>query len=329
MPSPPPKPIPDYAALEVKKSAWTKPLRRWLQAVVFRGALAVIPLLPFRFTQALGKGTGRLFFRFSKKSKATALAQLAMAFPDWSEDRRRQTARDCFVHLGCTLWEILAMARVQREARRWLVMENEEVLRAAQAEGRGVLALVGHIGNWEMMSPMLGLLGMKGQAIMAPRSSEELTRIMVESHQAPHLGIIIRGSPQAPQQMIRALKRGEIILMAVDQDMEARGVFVEFFGRLAHTPRVAGSLALKHRLPVVASFDVRRPDGTHAVRFQRLEVPPDIPPGEEGVRQMTQLLTRATEEHIRQHPAQWVWFHHRWKRRPEEPTGAGPVESAG
>jgi len=122
-----------------------------------------------------------------------------------------------------------------------------------------------------------------------------------------------RGSTGAA---LAVLRRGEVLGVAVDQNMRAsRGIFVDFFGDKACTTPAAAILALRTGARLVAVFPVRQPDGTFVVKVRgpfttRLS-------GHAAVVDLTEQLTRTVEEEIRLHPDHWFWVHRRWKTRPE------------
>src|SRR5437870_4720417 len=111
-----------------------------------------------------------------------------------------------------------------------------------------------------------------------------------------------------------ALRRGRIIALLIDQDTRGAGVFVPFFGRLAHTPSGAALLALRARVPVITAFIQRRPGGGHLVRMAA--VPLGEGNGRGRVTELTARFTAAIEAQIRRAPAEWVWWHERWRRQP-------------
>jgi KDO2-lipid IV(A) lauroyltransferase len=111
------------------------------------------------------------------------------------------------------------------------------------------------------------------------------------------------------------LRAGGSLGMLIDQDTRVEGVWVPFFGHPAFTPVGAARIALRQRAAAVPTFIERLPDGTHLARFHP---PLDLPADET---EATALLTRAIEDQIRRVPAQWVWMHRRWRRRPaDEPS---------
>jgi KDO2-lipid IV(A) lauroyltransferase len=128
----------------------------------------------------------------------------------------------------------------------------------------------------------------------------------------------------------RVLKRGEILAMLIDQDIDVDGLFVPFFGVPAHTPRGAAAFALRSGAAVVPIAIHMQPDGSHRITvLPELEKPPvDLPEGER-IDELTRSCSRSVEGLIRIYPQQWVWFHDRWRKRDEASKGQRDEESKG
>jgi KDO2-lipid IV(A) lauroyltransferase len=114
----------------------------------------------------------------------------------------------------------------------------------------------------------------------------------------------------------RVLRRGEILAMLIDQDIDIDGVFVPFFGVPAHTPRGAAAFSLRSGAAIVPLAIHMQPDGSHRITvLPALEKPSDELPEGERIDELTTRCARAVEGLIRIYPQQWVWFHDRWRKR--------------
>jgi len=127
--------------------------------------------------------------------------------------------------------------------------------------------------------------------------------------------VLLRDAPDFLAQVRDALARNRIVALLMDQDSRGAGVFVPFFGRPARTPPGAAVLALRTHAPVVTVFIRRRPAGGHLISFER--VPVESGAGKGQIAELTARFTGAIEAAIRRAPAEWVWWHERWRRQPE------------
>ena len=96
---------------------------------------------------------------------------------------------------------------------------------------------------------------------------------------------------------------------------------MEFFGKLASTPRGAAVFALRTGAPVFLGWTLSLPGSPQ--RYRSTFQPVDFTPtgdAEEDILRFTELYARLLEERIREAPEQYFWQHRRWKTRPKEET---------
>jgi KDO2-lipid IV(A) lauroyltransferase len=269
-------------------------------------------------TLSIGRGLGALTWRFSRRNRERALTHLEIAFPEKSEDERRQLGRACFLHQGMNLTEYLRFSRqdLQRAAAH-IDIEGWEHLSTAQKNSRPVLIVSGHCGNWELLGPACASRGVELWAIVRALEESWIDRLASQIRRRLGSRVIQRGHPDSPRQLLRVLRGGGNLVVFIDQDIRAKGAWVPFFSRLAHTSLGPAQMALKHSMTVIPAFCERLEDGHHLARF----LAPLSLPADETV--ATALMTRVVEEQIRHRPEQWVWMHRRWRRRPPGGEGLG------
>ena len=317
---------PEYAPLWPRKRRWLRPVRRLLQYWLARAALGLGGWLPVPALQWLGRLLGLLVYRFGKTDRAVCEHQLRQAFPERSAGERERIARACFAHLGMTAMEMLALPRLGREAERWQAVEDEAVLREAFAQGKGLILVTCHAGNWEMLNFVVNRLKIPTLAIARPLTNPRLNALVLQARRSPYVEVMLRGSKASPRQLLVGLKQGKALVLLIDQDIDAQSVYVDFFGVPARTPRVAASLALRMNVPIVTAFDRRLPDGRHVMRFAAVPVTEAIRSAADPDRALTQAISAGIEAHIRAWPEQWAWNHRRWLHPPGEaaaPPDAG------
>lgn len=122
--------------------------------------------------------------------------------------------------------------------------------------------------------------------------------------------------------LIGCLRRNVCIGVLNDQDVDrAQGVFVNFFGIPALTPRFVSEISYKMRTPMVSCLAVRRKDNIHVIKIFPVIEPRPGEEREDYILRSQQEYAAVLEKQIRNHPSQWVWFHKRWKTRPWEMKG--------
>ncbi|MBZ0111147.1 MAG: lysophospholipid acyltransferase family protein [Thermoanaerobaculia bacterium] len=290
-------------------------LWRRIRAVLLSAMVTVLgsllSVLGWSASQSIGRTLGRLFWALSSRERRRALDHLAIAFPALAEDERQALGRHSFLHLGSNLTECLYLwRRPAEEAQRFIDVEDFAIVETARSENRPVLFLTGHCGNWELLAPVLNARGIELAAVVRGMSAERLNAHL--NRFRAHFGteIIERGAPGSARRLLGVLSRGGSLTLLIDQDIQAEGVWVPFFGRPAFTAIGAAQIAIKQKALVIPAFLERLPNGRHLARF---ESPLDLPP---DAAEATAIMTRSIEGQIRRCPDQWVWMHRRWRRQP-------------
>ncbi len=273
--------------------------------------------LPLRMALSLGRGMGAAFECFVARGRRRADEHLAACFPEKSASDRHRIRRQMFAHLGMNTVEIFRwMGGRTDELRARIECSSIPIAEAAAARGKGVLALVAHIGNFDLMG--LWAAGKIPLTIISKElKNEALNQFWMKKRAEAGLNIV--PAHNSYRDCLRVLKRGEFLGFILDQNMTRdEGIFVEFFGRPACTTPGLAMLSAHSGAPVMPVFMVRRADGRHEV-FVRppMDPPPDRTP--ESLAAATQAYTRVVEEMVRAHPEQWIWMHRRWRTQPLPP----------
>lgn len=288
-------------------------LRGRIIAIALRALLSITRHLPLSLLRVWGMVLGDLGFLVLRRYRTRALNNIAIAFPEWSEQQRRATVRRMFHDLGASTLELGWMANLDRRTlEKTTEIHGAEHIDEALAAGRGMLIFTGHCGNWEWLAATVALLGHPLTILQRDRDEPDLNRLIAELHERFGMRTIGRGSTAGALEMFRTLRSGGLLAFLIDQNIRAEGVKVPFFAKPALTPIGPARLAVRAEAPVMICFIERR-NRKQIVHFQRaITTTRDSDPVE-----ITAQLTAAIEQQIRRLPEQWVWFHPRWKERPK------------
>ena len=275
--------------------------------------LACLPRLPAYW---LGARIGDLAYLCLARRRRIALGNLEIAFGgEKSAAQRRAVARGAFRNLGEHLIDFSRM--------RWLtpnsyasVVTFEGIERAEELLARraGLLILSAHFGSWELASAMALRLAPRMHTIVRPLDNPALRRL-VDTYRR-YTGCSIIPKRQAMSASLKALRRGEIVALLMDQSsLRREGIPVPFFGSEAYTTIGPALMALRSGCPVIGVFMVRQGPGKHRLFFTE-----EIPIQRSGnLRQdlldNTLRFNQLIESHVRAYPDHWFWLHRRWKKR--------------
>jgi len=314
-----------------RRSLWrrlrraTRDPRNAALARAIGGFSRALGALPMPAALAVGRGLGTAAHALLATPRRLAVAHMGLAFPELDLATRRRLVRATFRHAGQAFAELSLFETILRRPD-YIRLEGVEALDTALARGRGAIAVTGHVGNWELLAAWAAAIGYPITVVVRRVNDLRFHSLIVRFRAAAGVEVLVRDDPRFVAAVGDALRRNRVVAMLIDQDTRGAGVFVPFFGRPAHTPPGAALLALRARVPVVTAFIERRPEGGHLVRVA--PVPAELPRGREGVRELTARLTAAIEAQIRRSPAEWVWWHERWRKQPSAAAMRRPAATA-
>ena len=290
-----------------------------------RFAGALVRRLPFRLAQLFGLATGHLGWHVLGRERRRALANIAIAFPEWTPRRRLAVIRGMFHHLGQSLFEMLWMPNLdEKSLKRTTTFEGMDPILDLVRAGRGIVGFTGHCGTWEWMAYCLAKAGIPMSVLQRERDERDLNRLITSIRATAGMRTIDRGSAGAARELIGALRRGGMLGFLIDQSIRAESVKVPFFGRPALTPIGPAKLAIRTRAAAVSVFIERRRGRLH-IRFNEVI---DTRETDDPIA-LTAVITQDIEEQIRRAPEQWVWMHDRWRDRPQWEIRTNETNSSG
>lgn len=271
--------------------------------------------LPAAVGLAVGRRIGDLLWWLLPGRRKVTLANLCRGLGgEQSPADLRRLGRRSFQHVGMNLVEAccyflrptdVMISRVR--------VEGREHFQQAAAQGRGVLILTAHYGNWELLAAAHGLSGLPLSIVVRPLDHPLLDDLADRFRRRSGAELIVKR--QAVREVLYALRRGRMVGILLDQNAtRAEGVFVPFFGVPASTSKGLALLALRTGAPVLPVFLRREPGGRHC-----MDVGPPVPPPPDGdVIAYTARFNQVLEATIRRAPEQWLWMHARWRTQPRE-----------
>jgi KDO2-lipid IV(A) lauroyltransferase len=293
-------------------------VQTWLEYAVARAIFGGLSMMPVSWAMKTGRGLGRVAYIAAGHLKRTGNRNLELAFPEKTEEERRQLLRECFAGLGRQLGLFSKFATASRESlldlTRW---EGLDRLEAAKARNKPVILFTGHVGAWELSSFGLSLrdspLSFLVRRIDNPKVEELVDRIRMRFG---NQSVDKRG---AARPMLNILRSGGTLGLLVDLNtLDDEAVFVDFFGVPASTTFMLAKLALRTDatvLPIFVPWD--NDSGKFLVHILPEVQVKRTSNEEEDVRRLTADLTRVVENYVRRYPDQWLWIHKRWKTRPK------------
>jgi KDO2-lipid IV(A) lauroyltransferase len=287
------------------KKSWALNLSQSLSKIVGK--------LPLSLQFLIGDAIGILWFDILRIRRSVVLANLQLAFPDWTEGQRIKVGRRSLCHLGRSFVEFCRIPGVdQIKDKSQFEIRGVEHLRKAEEKGRGVFLLASHVGNGDWASIGLALNGILINTITKEFKLKALNQFWFETRQRFGMGLI--PDRKSSLMILKLLKQNKIVVFVMDQFLGPPiGTKTHFFGVETGAPMGLALLAERSGASVVPVLTHREPNGITIVEFEP-EIPfVDLQEKDQNITVNTQKYSDKIEQWVRRFPEQWMWVHRRWK----------------
>jgi KDO2-lipid IV(A) lauroyltransferase len=249
--------------------------------------------------------------------RRVGVRNLQLALPELPSKTRKRILRRVYIYLGWQLVEFCRMTRYTAEnIRDWMRTEGLEHYLAAQARGKGVLIITGHLGAWELSSFYHSLMGHPMGMIIRNLDNRRLDAF-VNGIRCLHGNFVI-SKDDFGRGLLKAIHAGGTVGILMDTNMTPpQGEFVPFFGIDACTGTGLAHIARQTGAAVLPGFMFWEPaERRYVLHFgPEVEIPRTADRAAD-ILEGTRRATAAIESWIRRYPDQWLWIHRRWKTRP-------------
>lgn len=275
-----------------------------------------IRLIPVALSFFIAKGFGRLAYIFYAKRRSIGYTNIKAAFPGrFKPNQIKKITLLTFQHFAQVLFELFKFPSIdEKYIERYVRCDGLSNVDNAVKRGHGAIILTAHFGNWEF-SGLAGAVKGYPQDVLAKQQKFILLNGLLNKYRERYGRRVIEKG-MATRGIINALKENRIVAILSDQDGGASGVLVDFFGRLASTPKGAVVFALKFNSEILPNFCARIKGPFYDMTIEKpiaLQNSGDI---ERDAQENLQKFTNILEDYINRFPSQWLWLHKRWKTTP-------------
>ena len=240
---------------------------------------------------------------------------LRNSFPDKSHDELKNIEKKFYHHFADLIIEVVYGYRVgDEEMRERVVFENVDLVEDLASKTHGVIAYLGHMGNWEWLVDL-------NKRFVNPAMVEYNVYRQLKNPKSDAMMLELRskrgGECIEKNQLLRKLvllRRADhpfVIGMLSDQKPSKRSSYAwtQFLNQ--ETAFLDGSEVLAHKFGFSAVYahiwSTKR--GYYRIRFEQITDDPSTMQPEEMTKRYAELL----EQNICAQPEQWLWTHNRWK----------------
>ena len=268
--------------------------------------------LPLRVCYILGDIAATCMWWGWRSKRVIAIETMTRVLGDSPAARR--TARYSFLNYGRYLVDFVrAPALRPEEVLAKVHFDRWDEIDAAFREGKGVIFILMHYGNWDMGGAVLAARGYAVNVIADDWGNDRANEVVVRARQ--WRGMTVIPARRAVGGITRAMRRGEALAILIDIPVaQGEGVQVEMFGEPLELPAGPARIALRTGARVIP-VALPRASGTsdQIIGMADLDVRVEKT-GDEArdVQTLTRRIVAAHERFIRAYPDQWYNFRRLW-----------------
>lgn len=274
--------------------------------------LYLIASLPFRALYAFSDFACFLLKDVFKYRRDVIVGNLRNSFPEKSEKEIDRLANEYYRYLCDLILETLkTLTMTAKEAKERCEYEMPDWLKKFHEEGKSIIIVMGHYGNWEWGGPGFSLhTPYQLVVVYRPLSNPYFERMMTGMRTKFNTRIV----PVANvlRDMVATRKQVAATAFIADQTASPESAYwTTFLNQETAVFTGPEKIAKKFDYPVVHVHIERVKRGYYRIHTELLFEKPSL--AEEN--QILETFTRRLEKEIQDAPPYWLWSHKRWKHK--------------
>jgi len=269
-------------------------------------------VLPLKLCYGFAGFVARIFFTFAKEGKRELKNNLKIVLGEETTDKELDSrALAVFKNFAKYLSDFFKFYKFsESELSKKIKIEGNENIDEGLLDGKGLLVLTLHLGNWELGGAVVGSLKYPISAIVLEHANKRVNDFFIRQRDLNGLRSIPIGA--RIKECFKALKRNEIVAIVGDKDYTSDGLKVKFFEKDAYMPKGPAVISLRTGAPIVFCVLVREEDGSYVMRFDKpIRFNPTGSYDKDERALMGEYL-RKFEHYIKKYPDQWYAFRRIW-----------------
>jgi KDO2-lipid IV(A) lauroyltransferase len=291
-------------------------LQNSLEYIGLKILIFIVFLLRRKVALFFGKILAFVVFYFIPFRKELVLTNISLSFPEKSKKEVNKIAKSTYKAFVKVFIDMFFISKMPDEDIEKMLVYDDNIIKKALSKGKGLVLLSAHFGNWELSA--LAFAKKYPVALIVAKQSNDFVDTMIESFRSKEGFDVLnfqRDDKMSFRQIIKVLRKNQVLAILGDQDAGHKGIFLPFMGRLASTPKGPAFFALRAGSPIITAFGVCQKDGSMKMKLEELQIP-KTGYEEKDIEIINSIYNKRLEEVIRDNPDQWFWFHRRWNTRP-------------
>ncbi len=276
----------------------------------------IFKIVPLSVLQMLARFVAWIILRMPSASiMRTVKINMALIAPTLSHLQKQALTKEIIYHQCLTSIESIKTWAMPPD---WSITQirdvhNKDILLDGLASPNGMLAIVPHLGTWEMMNAWLNQFG--SPTIMYKPVKGDITNNFILQGRARLNATLVPTDGSGVKAVFKTLKQGGFSIVLPDHVPDpSGGVIVPFFGIETLTSTLASKLASKTKCALVGLACIRRDDG-HGfdIYCYKLDDPALY---DRNTKTAAYALNLAMQRMIEDNYSHYMWGYRRFKHIP-------------
>jgi lauroyl/myristoyl acyltransferase len=284
--------------------------------LIFGATFHGVTRLPRAWSYGIGHFGTWLAYRFMRDGTRALIDNLRVVRPRATETELRRLALLTYrSYARDTIDFIRSLDMNRAQVTAMMADSNGHRLEGLLGQGRGVIVVGGHFGNWELGGVALSLMhGHQVTVVAKSEASPVVGRFRRRMRESLGIETLEIGQMLETALRIRRLLAGNgVVAMLLDRPIGRDRVDVSFFGRRTGFLRSPAMIGYLSGAPLLPGFVIRQADGRFRASFGEPIILDAARPTEDSVRDATQDFAAQLEAQIRAHPHLWYQFYPYWQ----------------
>ena len=281
---------------------------------LFRVFETLFLALPNTLQKAFILAITKLAYLIDAKHKKIIRANLDLTIgKDLSPEKYESVLKYCHKILGLVLLQVLRSSRLSiDDLDKSVAFENRHYVDDAIKEGKKVIIVSAHYGNWELGATAIAALVQPTTSIHKKMNDNYFDEYLLKSRTKFKMSMVEKRG--AIRHLVKALKNDQSISMMIDQNVNPNdGIYIDFLGAKATQTAAPAFLARKFDALIIPALIHTSPDKENVITFFKPIITNKSDDEEKDIRESTQAQADLLSQVITEHPEPWFWCHKRWK----------------
>ena len=254
----------------------------------------------------MGSFIGLFVFYFFPVRKKVALKNIGDNFPNLNSKEQNHILKKTYIHFGMVLSDFMKQNLLNKNRIGNIVNIKSGTIDTLN-ENKGSIIMTGHLGNWELFLPILGLNNIKFGVVTQKIKNPYLDKFFSNLRSFKSVKIIPR--KDGKEKMFDALKHNYHLGLASDQNAREKGTLVPFLNSKISIPKGAAIFHIRTKKPILVGFCVMNANKKYDFFIKKLKYDGNTNSKERMIENINKQFTSILGEMIKKYPSQYFWFH--------------------